>query len=68
MGNANLFYSNDGEADGYVSELEKSPIWTSLPAVQQGRAHAFPPGVWGAGGPISCEQAVDAYVAAITAG
>jgi ferric hydroxamate transport system substrate-binding protein len=66
VGNANLFYSTDDEADSYVTEMEKNPIWTSLPAVQQGRAHAFPPGVWGAGGPLSCQQAVDAYVDVLT--
>lgn len=62
VGDANLFYATDGTADNYVSELEKSSIWTSLPAVQEGRAHAFPASVWGAGGPLSCEQAIDAYV------
>ncbi|OZG27767.1 Fe3+-hydroxamate ABC transporter [Williamsia sp. 1138] len=66
VGNANLFYSTDDEAESYVTEMEKNPIWTSLPAVQQGRAHAFPPGVWGAGGPLSCQQAVDAYVDVLT--
>lgn len=30
--------------------------------MKEGRAHAFPSGVWGAGGPLSCEQAIDAYV------
>ncbi|WP_263120533.1 iron-siderophore ABC transporter substrate-binding protein [Cellulomonas sp. RIT-PI-Y] len=65
VGDANLFYSSDDTADSYVTELEKSSIWTSLPAVQEGRAHAFPAGVWGAGGPLSCQQAIDAYVDAI---
>jgi len=68
VGDANLFYSNDDEAGSYVEELQKSPIWTSLPAVQQDRAHAFPAGVWGAGGPRSNELAIDAYVAALTQG
>lgn len=61
VGNANLFYSKDEEG-GYTDELEKSSIWSSLPAVTEGRAHAFPAGVWGAGGPLSGEQAVDAFV------
>ncbi|GAA2184110.1 siderophore ABC transporter substrate-binding protein CdtB [Brooklawnia cerclae] len=68
VGNANLFYSDDATADSYVTELEKSSIWTSLPAVQEGRAHAFPAGVWGAGGPLSNEQAIDAYVDILTQG
>lgn len=65
VGEANLFYSNDEEAGSYVKELEKNSIWTSLPAVKEDRAHAFPAGVWGAGGPLSCQQAIDAYVDAI---
>ncbi|HEY0217692.1 MAG TPA: iron-siderophore ABC transporter substrate-binding protein [Cellulomonas sp.] len=68
VGDANLFYSSDDTPDSYVTELEKSSIWTSLPAVAEGRAHAFPAGVWGAGGPLSCQQAIDAYVDAILAG
>ena len=67
VGSANFFYSSDEAADGYVSEFQKSPIWTSLPAVKEGRAHAFPAGVWGAGGPLSNQQAIDAYVDIITA-
>ncbi|MEV7425777.1 MULTISPECIES: iron-siderophore ABC transporter substrate-binding protein [unclassified Streptomyces] len=62
VGNANLFYANDEGVGGYVTALEKSPIWKSLPAVKEGRAHSFPARVWGAGGPRSCEQAIDAYV------
>ncbi|HEY0188081.1 MAG TPA: iron-siderophore ABC transporter substrate-binding protein [Cellulomonas sp.] len=68
VGDANLFYSSDDTEDSYVTELEKSEIWTSLPAVEEGRAHAFPAGVWGAGGPLSCQQAIDAFVDAILAG
>ncbi|NNN29451.1 iron-siderophore ABC transporter substrate-binding protein [Streptomyces sp. S3(2020)] len=62
VGDANLFYANDEGAGGYVAALRKNPIWKSLPAVEEGRAHAFPARVWGAGGPRSCEQAIDAYV------
>ncbi|OKK13448.1 iron-siderophore ABC transporter substrate-binding protein [Streptomyces sp. CB02400] len=62
VGNANLFYANDEGAGGYVAALEKNPIWKTLPAVKEGRAHAFPARVWGAGGPRSCAQAIDAYV------
>jgi iron complex transport system substrate-binding protein len=68
VGAANLFYSNDEEEGSYVTELEKNPIWSALPAVQEGRAYAFPAGVWGAGGPLSCMQAIDAYVDAILKG
>lgn len=62
VGNANLFYANDEGAGGYVAALAKNPIWKTIPAVKEGRAHAFPSRVWGAGGPRSCEQAIDAYV------
>lgn len=62
VGDANLFYANDEGAGGYVAALAKNPIWKTLPAVKEGRAHAFPARVWGAGGPRSCAQAIDAYV------
>ncbi|KPC64584.1 Fe3+-hydroxamate ABC transporter, partial [Streptomyces sp. NRRL F-6602] len=62
VGDANLFYANDEGAGGYVEALGKNPIWKSIPAVKEGRAHAFPARVWGAGGPRSCAQAIDAYV------
>lgn len=66
VGDANLFFSN-GDASGYVAELEKSSIWTSLPAVQEGRAYEFPL-IWGAGGPRSTMQAIDAFADALTRG
>ncbi|NEB81792.1 iron-siderophore ABC transporter substrate-binding protein [Streptomyces sp. SID14478] len=62
VGDANLFYANDDGAGGYVAALKKNPIWKTIPAVKEGRAHAFPARVWGAGGPRSNEQAIDAYV------
>lgn len=68
VGEANLFYTGtDDPAGDYVTELEKNEIWTSLPAVEDGRAHAFPSGIWTFGGPRSSEQAIDAYVDTITA-
>jgi ABC-type Fe3+-hydroxamate transport system substrate-binding protein len=66
VGTASLFYSDDETPDSYVEELRKSPIWTALPAVEEGRAYPFPAGVWGAGGPLSNEQAIDAYVKILT--
>ncbi|MFV2174025.1 iron-siderophore ABC transporter substrate-binding protein [Actinomadura sp. LOL_016] len=66
VGGANLFYANDEGVGGYVEALEKNPIWTSLPAVKEKRAHAFPPRIWGAGGPRSTEQAVHAFADAVT--
>ena len=67
VGSATLFYSDDDTAESYVPELVKSPIWTALPSVKAGRAYPFPAGVWGAGGPKSNEQAIDAYVKILTA-
>ncbi|ATG55688.1 Fe3+-hydroxamate ABC transporter [Brachybacterium ginsengisoli] len=68
VGEANLFYTGtDDPAGDYVTELEKNQIWTSLPAVEDGRAHAFPSGIWTFGGPRSSEQAIDAYVDTLTA-
>lgn len=68
VGEANLFYTGtDDPAGDYVSELEGNAIWTSLPAVEEGRAHAFPEGIWTFGGPRSAEQAIGAYVETLTA-
>lgn len=68
VGEANLFYtSTDDPAGNYVTELEKNSLWTGLPAVQEGRAHAFPAGIWTFGGPRSSQQAVDAYTELLTA-
>ncbi|SDT15630.1 iron-siderophore ABC transporter substrate-binding protein [Actinoplanes derwentensis] len=66
VGSASLFYSDDATPDSYVKELTKSSIWTKLPAVTEGRAYPFPAGVWGAGGPKSNEEAIDAYVNILT--
>ncbi|WP_217997671.1 ABC transporter substrate-binding protein [Gordonia soli] len=64
VGDANLFYTatEDPTSDNYVTELGKSSIWANLPAVKEGRAKPFPPGIWTFGGPRSAVQAVDAYV------
>ncbi|MGO2313813.1 MAG: iron-siderophore ABC transporter substrate-binding protein [Brachybacterium tyrofermentans] len=68
VGDANLIYtSTDDPAGNYVDELEKNDLWTNLPAVQDGRAFAFPAGIWTFGGPRSSEQAIDAYVEILTA-
>jgi iron complex transport system substrate-binding protein len=67
VGDANLFYANDDGAGGYVEALESNEIWQNLPAVQEGRAHSFPPRIWGAGGPRSTADAVNAYVDLMTA-
>jgi ABC-type Fe3+-hydroxamate transport system substrate-binding protein len=67
VGAATIFYTGteDPESD-VMAELAKSSIWTSLPAVAEGRAHAFPPGIWTFGGPRSSMQVIDAYVELLT--
>ena len=67
VGDATFFYTGTESPDGdVVAELEKNPIWRSLPAVAEGRAHAFPPGIWTFGGPRSAMQVLDAYVDLLT--
>jgi iron complex transport system substrate-binding protein len=62
IGDAMIIYANDGGEENYATELQKNEVWQSLPAVQEDRAYAFPPNVWGAGGPRSNMQAIDGYV------
>jgi ABC-type Fe3+-hydroxamate transport system substrate-binding protein len=67
VGDATFFYTGTVDPTSDVmAELEKNQIWTSLPAVAEGRAHAFPPGVWTFGGPRSAQQIIDAYVDLLT--
>lgn len=67
VGDATFFYTGtiDPESD-VVAELERNQIWSSLPAVAESRAHAFPPGIWTFGGPRSSMQVIDAYVDLLT--
>lgn len=51
IGDAMIIYANDGSEENSATELQKNEVWQSLPAVQEDRAYAFPPNVWGAGGP-----------------
>ena len=64
VGAANLFHTGTEETDGssFMDGVESNPVWQSLPAVAEGRVHAFPAGVWTFGGPRSTEQIVDAFV------
>ena len=68
VGSASFFYTGtvDPESDDVMAELEKNPIWSSLPAVEEKRTHAFPAGIWTFGGPRSAQQIVDAYVDLLT--
>ncbi|WP_019145118.1 ABC transporter substrate-binding protein [Aeromicrobium massiliense] len=68
VGDANLFYTGteDPESEDINELLQKNDIWTSLPAVEEDRAYAFPSGIWTFGGPRSAEAIVDAYVDLLT--
>ncbi len=63
VGDATFFYTGTTDPAGDVNaELAKNKVWKSIPAVEEGRSHAFPEGIWTFGGPGSAEQIVDAYV------
>lgn len=67
VGDAMVLYTGTVDPDGDIlTELAKNPIWTSLPAVNDGRIHAFPVGTWTFGGPRSTEQVIAAYVDVLT--
>jgi len=67
VGDATFFYTGTVDPAGDVmGELEQNSVWSSIPAVEEGRAYAFPEGVWTFGGPASASQAVDAYVDLLT--
>lgn len=69
-GDASLFYTGTVDptaTDDVPALLAKNKVWAKLPAVKEGRVHAFPPGIWTFGGPRSGEQIIDAYVDLITA-
>src|SRR5699024_2710419 len=68
VGDANLFYTgtDDPESEDYVELLESNDIWANIPAVKDDRNYAFPAGICTLGGPKSAEQALAAYVDALT--
>lgn len=68
IGDAMLLHTGtaDPDSESFVDAAEKNPAWASIPAVKEGRIHAFPAGIWTFGGPRSAEQIIDAYVDVIT--
>ncbi|WP_436699968.1 iron-siderophore ABC transporter substrate-binding protein [Nocardioides sp. BYT-33-1] len=67
LGDATFFYTGTVDPEGDVNAaLAENAVWQKIPAVAEGRSHAFPPGVWTFGGPRSAEQIVDAYVDLLT--
>ena len=67
VGDATFFYTGTVDPAGDVNAaLAKNAVWKKIPAVAEGRAHAFPEGVWTFGGPRTGEQIIDAYVDLLT--
>lgn len=67
VGDATFFRTGTTDPAGDVNaELAKNDVWKSIPAVAEGREHAFPAGVWTFGGPKSSTQVVEAYVDLLT--
>ena len=62
VGDATFFHTGTVDPAGDVNaKLAKNKVWKSIPAVAEGRTHAFPEGTWTFGGPRSAGQVVDAY-------
>ena len=67
LGDATFFYTGTVDPAGDINaELAKNKVWTSIPAVSEGRSHAFPSGIWTFGGPRSAGQVLDAYVSLLS--
>lgn len=67
VGDATFFYTGTVDPAGDVNaELAKNEVWSSIPAVADGRSYPFPEGIWTFGGPASSGQVVDAYVDLLT--
>lgn len=67
VGEAMLLHTGTVDPAGDIfTELERNDVWANLPAVKDGRYHAFPTGIWTFGGPRSAQQIIDAYVDVIT--
>ncbi|KAA1424270.1 iron-siderophore ABC transporter substrate-binding protein [Nocardioides antri] len=67
VGDATFFYTGTTDPAGDVNaELAKNRVWQQIPAVEEGRSHAFPEGIWTFGGPRSAQRVIDAYVDLLT--
>lgn len=63
LGDATFFHTGTVDPEGDVNAaLAENAVWQKIPAVAEGRTHAFPAGIWTFGGPRSAEQVIDAYV------
>jgi iron complex transport system substrate-binding protein len=61
-----LYNASDG-TDVFADGLAGNAIWTSLPFVENGQLHRLPDGIWTFGGPLSCQQFIDAILAVYAA-
>jgi iron complex transport system substrate-binding protein len=61
-----FFYNASGEEDVFADGLAGNPLWQSYAFVQKGQVHKLPNGIWTFGGPLSCQQYIDAIVKAYT--
>lgn len=67
VGDATFFHTGTVDPAGDIfAELEDNALWAEIPAVAEGRTHAFPAGIWTFGGPRSSEQVVEAYADLLT--
>lgn len=65
-GDATWFYTSTEDESGFLQKMQQNKIWTSSPAVEEGRAHPFPQHIWTFGGPRTAQQVIDAYVEIVT--
>lgn len=67
VGDAAFLHTGTVDPAGDVNaELAENEVWSSIPAVADGRSYPFPEGIWTFGGPASAGQVVDAYVDLLT--
>jgi len=64
---ARFFYNASDGTDVFADGLAGNAIWDSLDFVKEKRLTKLPNGIWTFGGPKSCQQWIDAVVAAYTA-
>ncbi|MBO1770587.1 iron-siderophore ABC transporter substrate-binding protein [Agrococcus sp. TF02-05] len=63
---SHILYMTVGDRDVFVDQLASNAIWTGLPAVQAGRVHRLPDGIWLFGGVDSVSAYLDAVLASLS--
>jgi ABC-type Fe3+-hydroxamate transport system substrate-binding protein len=59
-----FFYNASGDEDVFADGLTGNALWQSYAFVQKGQVHKLPNGIWTFGGPLSCQQYIEALVKA----